>query len=184
MPYHNLPETIAYCEFVEIRVLIRLVIEARRIPYSVKAERDRTRELFNTMHRVEVSVDRRFPVLGRYANVTTGPVADLLDKLIFGLDENERGLDREQAMGAPQKFNSINDAKLAYLKICQKLLQLLTSSASVAFMYGVYTYDTFEGTYALQWIDEEQEQPQQQQRPVITAQPPPPPGRPVNPAAK
>lgn len=163
MPYLNLPETIAYCEFVEIKVLIRLVSEARRIPYSVKAERDRTRELFNTMHKVEVSTDRRFPAVGRYANVTTGPVADLLDKLIFGLDENERGLDREQAMGAPQKFNSINDAKLAYLKICQKLLQLLTSSASVAFMYGVYTYDTFEGTYALQWVEGEPEQQQQQQ---------------------
>lgn len=71
MPYHNLPGVIACSEFVDTRVLIRLVSKARRIPFSVKAERDRTRDLFNNVHRVEVSVDTRFPVIGRFANITT-----------------------------------------------------------------------------------------------------------------
>lgn len=135
--------------------------------------------MLNSMFRIEVSSTSRFPEVGRYANVTTGPVADLLDKFIFGLDENERGLDREQAVSLPSKFNSINDARLSYLKICQKLLQLLTSSSTLAYVYSVYNRESFERVFALQWNDDDDAPapqpgaPPAQGRPHLPANPPP-----------
>lgn len=142
-------EELEMIEIVDARELLQAVSNVRRIPFSVKSERDQARDVLLALTRTPIVKTQRFPDR-RHVNLTSGPITELYDKILLVLDDNERSLDREQAVSAPGRFNAHNDAKLSFLKMCQKIVTLL-SSPNTGTIYQVYTRNTFEQKYGLTW---------------------------------
>lgn len=150
-------EFLAGCKFVRLREFTRVLDSIRRIPFSVKAARDEARNRLIDMRGEYIDDSQRFPD-GVYIDVTSGPIAETLDRILSALDHGERMLDREAA-AVPSKFTEIGDSKVAFTKGVQALMQIVSRPPLTSVGEGVYTRISFERHHSLHWGPEAGVQP-------------------------
>lgn len=83
--------------------------------------------------------------------MTSGAVAEMIDRILATLDMGERTMDREQAVTMVNKFNKIVDSKLSWIKTTQKLISVLNIPIASAAVYNIFNRTTFEEWYSLEW---------------------------------
>lgn len=154
-------EVIGCMQFVEYRPLFTALNNAKRISFSVKAERDNMREVLINLPKFEISRRRRAPA-GRFVCVSSGSAAELFDKLCATLDMSERSMDRESTMLAPSKYSALDDGKVSWMKLTAKLINMLNAEPSTTVVYGIYNQQTFEDYYGLTWVVPQQQQQNQE----------------------
>lgn len=146
-------EIIAVHNYVSVTRIQRALDHCRRTPFSVKAERDASIAMVRAALQdpEEVNQANRFPAPGRFVNISSGPVAELIDKLLMSLDSGEHFMDREQASASTSKYSAVDDSKLAWIKITQKLGGIFAGSVQAGSVYGIFTRASFEEWYSLTW---------------------------------
>lgn len=99
----------SFQRYCSIEDLIPALIAAQRAQFTVNSVRNETRTLLTaaTSRAIHLAESERLPE-GLYVNVTTGTVADLLDKIALSLDFGERYVSEQQeagfASGSGQRF--------------------------------------------------------------------------------
>lgn len=147
-------EIITAHNYVLVTKLQKALDKCRSVPFSLKAERDGAIAMLRAAlgDPKEVTMTERFPETGRYVNVSSGPVADILDRLLMSLDSGERFMDREQASASTSKYSSIDGAKLTWIKLTQKLVGIFAMAVQSSTVYGIFNRATFESWYSLTWV--------------------------------
>lgn len=140
-------------ELVPLPDLYKWLIVTHRIPFSVKARRDEARDAFQnlrTNYKVCFSRETRIPEL-LIVNASTGVVADLLGRALVSLDYKER-FTSDLATTTGSRMGSIDDAKVAFSRAVQRLLDIFTKTAPGNLsVYDVFTRAQLETMLSLAW---------------------------------
>lgn len=147
-------EVISSQNFAPLTLVSKLLTSAHRVPFSVKARRDELRSQLDAVldgFRDVYTKTSRFPDEWR-VNTTTGPIADLFDKIMSALDFGERYVSDAPSSSVTQKFSSLDDAKHSYYKSIQRLLDLLVRNTETSYtLYEIDNKTTFELKHSLVW---------------------------------
>ena len=138
-------------EYVTLPTLLATFRQIRKLSFHVKAQRDEAVELLNGMNTVHPPAqDRRFPPNTILVNISDGVIAALIDKLRSSLDLGERYV--QDTQHDTKKLGSIDDAKLTFHKIIQRINSIPRSAPPDQLaVYGIYTTVSFEAKYQLTW---------------------------------
>lgn len=122
-------EIYAMQELIPLSELYKWLIVTHRVPFTVKARRDEARDAFQNLisnSRIIFGRTSRIPNT-LIVNVSTGVIADLLDRILLSLDYGERFMS-DLASTSVSKLGSIDDAKLSFSRAVQRLLDILTKT--------------------------------------------------------
>ncbi|UHM27607.1 MAG: hypothetical protein FNAVV1_gp2 [Fushun naranga aenescens virga-like virus 1] len=148
-------ELVSSQSFVAMIDLVRCLGLAHRIPFAIKARRDEARETISNLISAgfqKFSKTSRFPE-EPHVNTTTGIVADLLDKILSALDYGEKYCADSTSQQSNNKFGSLDDAKQAYYKGIQRLLDVLVKTKPEArTLFEIFDRVSFENSKGLSWI--------------------------------
>ena len=146
-------EVYEYSKFVRISDVVAFVNLARRTPFTVRDSFESIRIEFAYLKSVLiVGRTRRFPDAGRFANVTFGAVADLLDRINVCLDLAVHAQDSGQEGVAESHLAYFKEAREQFSHCLTHLMELICGPTESLSDSGIYNRTSFEAKFNVNWI--------------------------------